>query len=75
VQIFFSRLECDKECAKLERNRKLAEALQVDNADVTTSIGTPNYSEFLMQFAKKNPHFIETIHKQLTDLVMKAKQV
>ncbi|ODN04677.1 Protein shuttle craft [Orchesella cincta] len=67
-------LECDKECARLERNRKLAEALQVDNADVTTSIGTPNYSEFLMQFAKKNPQFIETVHKQLTDLVMKAKQ-
>ncbi|CAL8096413.1 unnamed protein product [Orchesella dallaii] len=67
-------LECDKECARLERNRKLAEALQVDNADVTTSIGTPNYSDFLMQFAKKNPQFIETIHKQLTDLVMKAKQ-
>ena len=32
----------------------MAEALKLDNADITTtSIGTPNYSEFLMKFAKK----------------------
>lgn len=69
-------MECDKECAKQERNRKLAEALQLEGGDVTTtSIGTPNYSEFLTKFAKKNPQFIESVHKQLTDLVIKAKQV
>jgi hypothetical protein len=70
-----SVLECDKECLRLERNRKMVEALQLEDPDATSTFGTPNYSEFLMQFAKNHPQFVENIHDRLTNLVVKAKRV
>jgi transcriptional repressor NF-X1 len=67
-------LECDKECARVERNRKLVEALQLSDPDVTSSFGTPNYCEFLVTFTKKNPQFVEMVHERLVALVLKAKK-
>jgi len=67
-------LECDKECSRVERNRKMMEALQVEDPDATSTFGTPNYSEYLISFAKKNPQFVENVHDRLTSLVVKAKR-
>ncbi|KAH6937699.1 hypothetical protein HPB50_003594 [Hyalomma asiaticum] len=68
------RLECDEECAVLERNRRLANALQIQNADVSNRVGPPCYSEFLKDEARKNPSFMLSVHQTLTQLVQTARQ-
>jgi len=67
-------LSCDKECARVERLRKIAEALQLHNPDPETRIGPPNYSEFLKKFTLKSPQFVEMVHDKLSALVMQAKK-
>jgi transcriptional repressor NF-X1 len=52
----------------------MAEALQLENPDLETRLGPPNYSEFLKKFAQKNPQFVEMVHTKLTDLVMSSKK-
>lgn len=69
-----SRLDCDEECAVLERNRRLASALQIQNADVSNRVGPPSYSEFLKDEARKNPSFMLSVHQSLTQLVQTARQ-
>lgn len=69
-----SRLECSEDCAVLERNRRLAAALQIHNADVSNRAGPPSYSEFLREEARKNPAFLSSVHQKLTELVQTARQ-
>lgn len=69
-----TRLECDEECAILERNRRLASALQIQNADVSSRVGPPCYSDFLKDEARKNPSFMLSVHQTLTQLVQMARQ-
>lgn len=69
-----SRLECSEECAVLERNRRLAAALQIPNADVSGRAGPPSYSEFLREEARRNPAFLSSLHQKLTELVQTARQ-
>lgn len=47
-----SVLECDAECALIERNRRLALALEIKNPDLSNKLGTPSFSDFLKDFAK-----------------------
>lgn len=60
-------LTCDETCAVAERNRRLAEALQIADPERTNSNKT--YSEFLMGMAKKDPVFIRGIERELCNLV------
>ncbi|CAN7938958.1 unnamed protein product [Ixodes hexagonus] len=69
-----SRLECSEECAVLERNRRLAAALHIQNADVSNRAGPPSYSEFLKEEARRNPTFVSSVHQKLTELVQTARQ-
>lgn len=47
------RLECDQECAALERNRRLAEALQIDvSVDPFNVRSTSKYSDSLRDDAR-----------------------
>ena len=48
----YSVLECDAECALIERNRRLALALEIKNPDLGNKLGTPSFSDFLKDFAK-----------------------
>ena len=59
----------------IERNKRLAVALQIQNPDLSCSPGPPNYSEFLKDEAKKNPQLVSDIYEKLTNLVQLAKQV
>ena len=62
-----SSLDCNEECAQFERNRKLAEALELSDVDYSPIVG-PQYSAYLMEQARDNREFIEsleTIFKQL----------
>ncbi|KAI1299236.1 Transcriptional repressor NF-X1 [Halotydeus destructor] len=68
------RLECDDLCSVYQRNRKLAEALGVKEADLSPNPGPPSYPETLKQFALTDMTFIETIHKELSLLVTDTKR-
>lgn len=69
------RLQCNEECAVIERNKRLAVALQIQNPDLSCSPGPPNYSEFLKDEARKYPQFVSDVYEKLTSLVQLAKQV
>ncbi|ETN66754.1 shuttle craft [Anopheles darlingi] len=66
-------LECSEECRMLERNRRLAMALQIRNPDLPSKL-QPNYSEFLRTYAKKDMALVQMIHEKLTELVKLAKE-
>ena len=69
------KLECNEECSQLERNRRLALALQIENPDQAQKLAAPKYSDFMMEFAKKDLAFASKIHGKLTELVKLAKEV
>ncbi|XP_026675559.1 transcriptional repressor NF-X1 homolog, partial [Ceratina calcarata] len=65
-------LECNDECKIIERNRRLALGLQIANPDLSGKL-MPRYSDFMKQWAKKDPHFCQVVHEKLTELVKLAK--
>ncbi|CAK9831977.1 Protein shuttle craft [Anthophora retusa] len=65
-------LECNDECKLIERNRRLALGLQIVNPDLSGKL-MPRYSDFMKQWAKKDPHFCQMVHDKLTELVQLAK--
>ncbi|XP_034950797.1 protein shuttle craft-like [Chelonus insularis] len=65
-------LECNDECKIIERNRKLALGLQIANPDLSSKL-LPRYSDFMKQWAKKDPSFCQMVHEKLTELVQLAK--
>lgn len=69
----FCRLECDATCSQIERNRKLAEALDIREADLSPNAGAPNYPETLKQYAIENPDFVTAVHDQMVTLVKEAR--
>lgn len=69
-----NKIECNEECAKLERNRRVALALQIENPDVSTKLAAPKYSDFLKDMVKKDPSFATMVHEKLSDLVKLAKE-
>uniref|UniRef100_A0A3Q1H6B9 Transcriptional repressor NF-X1 n=1 Tax=Anabas testudineus TaxID=64144 RepID=A0A3Q1H6B9_ANATE len=73
-----TRLECDQECATLERNRRLAEALQIDSSsDPFNTRSTPAYTNSLKEDARKDLKFLTEVEEEirnLVELVNKGKQ-
>lgn len=68
-------LECNYDCATLERNRRLDIAFKVENPNlISYPKFTPNYTEFIRGFYKKEPAFVKMVHDKLTDLVKLAKE-
>ncbi|XP_011684873.1 PREDICTED: protein shuttle craft [Wasmannia auropunctata] len=65
-------LECNDECKIIERNRRLALGLQIVNPDLSGKL-MPRYSDYMKQWAKKDPHFCQIVHDKLTELVQLAK--
>ena len=65
-------LECNEECALVERNRRLALALQISNPNPKP--GAPRYPDSLKDWAKKDARFTQMVHDKLTELVQLAKQ-
>lgn len=65
-------LECNEECALVERNRRLALALQIKNPNPKP--GAPPYPDLLKDWAKKDQRFVQMVHDKLTELVQLAKQ-
>ena len=67
------RLECVEECHQIERNKRLSLALQIRNPDLASKV-QPKYSEFMKDWAKKDPALCSMIHKKLTELVKLSKE-
>ena len=65
-------LDCNEECALVERNRRLALALQIRNPNPKP--GAPRYQDVLKEWAKKDSRFVQMVHDKLTELVQLAKQ-
>ena len=70
-----TKLECNENCSRIERNRRLALALQIENPELTNKLAPPKYSDTLKEIAKKDPNFVRSIHRNLEDLVKLAKEV
>ncbi|XP_050970763.1 transcriptional repressor NF-X1 [Labeo rohita] len=70
-----ARLECDQECATLERNRRLAEALQIDQSVDTFNKSTSSkYSDTLKEDARKDFKFVSEIEEEIKNLVELANK-
>lgn len=65
-------LECNEECALVERNRRLALALQIKNPNPKP--GAPRYPELLKEWVKKDTRFTQMVHDKISELVQLAKQ-
>uniref|UniRef100_A0A3P8X242 Transcriptional repressor NF-X1 n=1 Tax=Cynoglossus semilaevis TaxID=244447 RepID=A0A3P8X242_CYNSE len=74
---FGLRLECDQECAALERNRRLAEALQIDSSSDPFNVRSSSvYSDSLKEDARSDLKFVTDVEeeiKSLVELVNKGK--
>lgn len=70
-----TRLECDQECATLERNRRLADALQIDtSADPFNIRSTSVYSDSLKDDARKDLKFVTEVEEEIRNLVELANK-
>ena len=61
----------------VDRNRRLALALQIENPESREKLGSAGvlFSEFIKDEARKDPNFANMVHNALSDLVLKAKEV
>lgn len=69
----FCRLECDAECLRLERNKRLAEALDIKEPEHEASL-VPGYSESMKQYTLENLDFVSHVYDTLVNLVNDAKR-
>ncbi|XP_067934473.1 transcriptional repressor NF-X1-like isoform X2 [Watersipora subatra] len=69
-----NQLECDEECAQLERNQRIASALDICNPNLLASLAGMQYSDFLKDMARKDPVFISDVETSLSQLVLSSQQ-
>ncbi|XP_026556817.1 transcriptional repressor NF-X1 isoform X1 [Pseudonaja textilis] len=66
-----TRLQCDEECLALERNRRFAEALHIDdNSDpFNVRVSAPKYSDVLKEDGRKDIKFVSEVEKEMKALI------
>ncbi|KAJ3611551.1 hypothetical protein NHX12_021566 [Muraenolepis orangiensis] len=70
-----TRLECDTECAMSERNRRFAEALQIDSSQDPFNLrSTSKYPDSLKDDARKELKFVSDVEKEVKNLVELANK-
>merc|ERR1712106_847155 len=67
------KLECNDDCMKIDRNSRMAAALQISNPELTSKV-IPRYSEFMKDWVRRDATFCIMVHTKLTDLVKLAKE-
>lgn len=67
------KLECNDECYKQIRNASLAEALQINNPELRSSV-VPRYSDVLKDWVRRDPALCASVHTKLADLVKLAQE-
>lgn len=68
----FARLECDEKCGQIERNRNLANALNIQEPDLNPEL-VPKYPESLKQAYLHYPDFVKETYDTLVNLIHKAE--
>ncbi|KAJ7381293.1 Transcriptional repressor NF-X1 [Desmophyllum pertusum] len=68
------QLECNDDCAIYERNRCLAEALNIENADLSPDVPI-RFSSFLVAEAKHNLSFVKSVEEALENLVQTTVKI
>lgn len=71
-------LECDEECLLAERNKALAQALQIDPNNPSSQSQTkhaPIYSEFVRNFAREDLNFVINIEKKFESLIAECNKM
>jgi len=61
------QIECDDECRRIQRNKKLAEALSINPDEARTT--TVTYTDFLMDYAKKNSELVQSVERDFAQLI------
>ena len=56
----------------MERNRRLAEALDITDPDLPP-LSAPNYSSFLLDIARSQPELVSSVEKSLKHLIDSAQ--
>ncbi|XP_054840317.1 transcriptional repressor NF-X1 isoform X1 [Eublepharis macularius] len=66
-----TRLQCDEECLALERNRRFAEALHIDDSSDPFNVrsSAPKYSDTLKEDGRKDLKFVSETEKEMKALV------
>ncbi|XP_077166375.1 transcriptional repressor NF-X1 isoform X2 [Paroedura picta] len=66
-----TRLQCDEECLALERNRRFAEALHIDDTSDPFNVrsSAPKYSDTLKEDGRKDLKFVGETEKEMKALV------
>ena len=76
--IYFSiSLDCNRDCALLERNRRLADALSIEDPDLESKPGVPTYSQFLKDYSKyvSLKYSLHFYSLTIVDNIRKAKKI
>jgi hypothetical protein len=60
-------LVCDEECFLAERNRNMAQALQIDPSTIKPKV---IYSDFLKNYAREEPAFVFDLEKKFEAIVI-----
>lgn len=68
-------LDCTDECARVERNRRFVEALNIKTDDLVGELGPPPYTDLLKEQFKLCPDFVLGLEKTLSELVTSAEKV
>ena len=68
------QLECNDDCELYERNKRLAEALNIENADLSPH-GKMRFSPFLVAEAKQQLAFVKSVEDALEKLVQTTLKV
>ena len=63
------QMNCDEMCARAERNRRLAEALQLDDVPVLPQAPITVYPTFIQETCQRQPQFALEVERALVDLV------
>ncbi|XP_048371138.1 transcriptional repressor NF-X1 isoform X2 [Sphaerodactylus townsendi] len=66
-----TRLQCDEECLALERNRRFAEALHIDDSSDPFNVrsSVPKYSDTLKEDGRKDLKFVSETEKEMKVLI------
>ncbi|RKP06051.1 hypothetical protein THASP1DRAFT_25550 [Thamnocephalis sphaerospora] len=67
-------LKCDDECALLERNRRLAEALQIEQGTTTGFGAAHEYESDLLEYSHANAAFVSKIELELAGLLQGSRK-
>ena len=63
------QLECNEDCAIYQRNKRVAEALNIENPDLSSQGGKIRFSPFLVAEAKQHLAFVKSVEDALENLV------